>query len=333
MRAMMLERPGPVERVPLVMRDLRSPEPSRGEVRVAVTHCGVCHTDLHIVEGEIHPRQMPIVPGHQVVGTVDKIGPGVSVSWLGKRVGMPWLHSTCGSCHLCSRGLENLCRQATFTGFDTHGGFAERAIAAVDYVVPIPADLSDDAHVAPLLCAGIIGYRALRLSGVGSGQKLGIFGFGASAHIVIQIATRLGIDVFVFTRTAKNQSLARSLGATWVGDVDGSPDVLLDAAISFSPSGDSLRVALERVGPAGVVACAGIHIDSIPVLDYAKHLYHEKVLRSVTASTREDAAALLRDAADVRTDIEISDLSEANEVLLRLKRSEIRGGAAVLRVA
>jgi alcohol dehydrogenase, propanol-preferring len=334
MRAMVLDRPGPIESAPLRLREVQTPAPGPGQVRIQVHCCGVCHTDLHTVQAEISPPRMPLIPGHQIVGVVDALGPVVPGSLLGQRVGVPWLHATCGSCSLCSKGRENLCQAASFTGFDVDGGYAEFVIARADFLVPIPDVLGDDAHVAPLLCAGIIGFRSLQLCHVVRGDKLGIFGFGASAHIVLQIARRRAVDVYVFTRTPKNQQLARSLGARWVGDASDDPGELLDAAISFSPSGQSLVRALERVGPAGVVACAGIYVDRIPELDYRRHLYHEKVLRSVTASTREDAAALMREAAlsHVQTDIELADLSEANEVLLRLKQSRIRGGAAVLRI-
>lgn len=334
MRAMLLERPGPVETRPLRRAELPDPVPGPGMVRIRVRACGVCRTDLHQVEGELPLRGGPCVPGHQIVGVVDAVGPGAGEQLpVGTRVGVPWLNSTCGACRHCREGRENLCEQARFTGYDVPGGYAQSVLAPEAFALPLPEGMADIA-VAPLLCAGIIGYRALRLSEVRHGETLGLYGFGASAHLCIQIARAQGCTVFVFTRTPEHAALARELGAAWAGSARETPPAPVQRAIIFAPTGGLVPEALRVLDRGGTVALAGIHMSEIPPLDYAKHLYLEKTLRSVTAATRRDAAELLEIAVSIplRSEVETFPLDDANEALIRLKRSEIRG-AAVLTVA
>jgi propanol-preferring alcohol dehydrogenase len=333
MRAMVLEHPGPVEMRPLQRVELPEPVPGPRQVRLRVQACGVCRTDLHQVEGELPLRGGPCVPGHQIVGVVDALGQGAGARLpIGTRVGVPWLHSTCGACRHCSAGRENLCEQARFTGYDVDGGYAQFALAPEAFALQLPTGLAEVA-VAPLLCAGIIGYRALRRSEVRPGETLGLYGFGASAHLCIQIARWWGCTVFVFTRTPAHAELARELGAAWAGDARETPPAPLQHAILFAPSGGLVPEALRALDRGGTVALAGIHMSPIPSLDYARHLYLEKTLRSVTAATRQDAAELLELAARIplRSEVEVFPLEDANDALIRLKRSEIRG-AAVLTV-
>jgi len=331
MRAMVLERPGPVETRPLRLTELPDPVPGPGMLRIRVRACGVCRTDLHEVEGELAPRGGPCIPGHEIVGTVDAAGPGAGAQLpVGTRVGVPWLNSTCGACHHCREGRENLCEQARFTGYDVPGGYAQAVLAPEAFALPLPAGMADIA-VAPLLCAGIIGYRALRLSEMRSGETLGLYGFGASAHLCIQIARAQGGTVFVFTRTPEHATLARALGAAWAGTAPETPPAPLQRAILFAPAGALVPEALRVLDRGGTVVLAGIHMSEIPPLDYAKHLYLEKTLRSVTAATRRDATELLELAAclPLRSEVETFPLADANEALLRLKRSEIRGAAVL----
>jgi len=334
MKAMLLRAPAPVDRSPLTLETVADPRPHAGEVLIEVNVCGVCHTDLHVVEGELQAAVLPLIPGHQIVGTVVEVGSGGDASLLGRRVGVPWLHRTCGACAECDSQRENLCERAQFTGLHCAGGYAELCTAAADFLVELPAALGSDSQVAPLLCAGVIGFRSLRLSNVAPGQRLGLYGFGASAHIVIQLALAREMEIYVFTRSRQNQEAARRLGAAWVGAPDAVPRVLLDGAISFTPAGATLRTALERVRRGGTVACAGVYTDPIPQLDYQRHLYHEKVLRSVANATRQDAAELMTEAAaaGVRTDVEEVALAQANDVLVRLKHSQLHASAAVLRI-
>jgi alcohol dehydrogenase, propanol-preferring len=308
---MLLRRPAPVEESPLELVDL--PAPTAGEVLVEVRACGICHTDLHTVEGEISGK-LPVIPGHQIVGMAG-----------GQRVGIPWLHATCGACEFCRSGRENLCDHAQFTGLNVDGGYAEFVAARADFLVPLP-DGIDDAHAAPLLCAGIIGYRALRLSGIQPGQKLGLYGFGASAHIAIQIARHWRCEVFVATRSAKHQQLARELG----GRLE-IPENSLDAAIVFAPAGSLVPVALRALRKGGTLALAGIYMTPIPELPY-ETLYHERTVRSVANATREDARELMEIAGKIplRTEVQTFPLGEANRALQALKRSEIRGAGVLV---
>lgn len=331
MLAMQLFAPWPVDDDdPLVTSELPDPQPGAGQLLLAVEVCGVCHTDLHIVEGEVAAPQMPLIPGHQVVGTIQALGAGVTNHRVGERVGVAWLHAACGTCRFCRRGQENLCEQGRFSGLHAPGGFANAMLAQADFVYPLPAGFADE-QAAPLLCAGVIGYRALRLSQAQAGQRLGLYGFGASAHITIQAARHLGCEVFVFTRSPAHRAHAAALGAAWVGGPQETPPHRLDAAINFTPSGAVTLDALRALDRGGVVVMAGIHSSPLPALDY-RLLYGERQLRSVANATRQDANELLALAAaiPIQTDVETFPLVEANEVLRRLKRSQING-AAVLR--
>jgi propanol-preferring alcohol dehydrogenase len=328
---MILREPRPVEEAPLARADLPVPAPLPGELRLRVRACGVCHTDLHLVEGEIATPNLPIVPGHQVVGEVNALGDGVNRFGLGDRAGVPWLYSTCGQCEYCQRGLENLCAEARFTGQHADGGFAEYMTVPAEYAYPIPAGFPDE-QAAPLLCAGIIGYRSLRLSEIRPGERLGLYGFGASAHVTIQIARSWGCEVYVFTRGKAHQRHAEELGAVWVGQAQDTPPAKLDGAITFAPAGWLVPEVLRVLRRGGTLAINAIHMSPIPEMPYGL-LYGDRTVRSVTNSTRRDAEELLQAAAEIpiRTTVELYRLDRANEVLQRLKRREIQG-AAVLQI-
>ncbi|MEK7847701.1 MAG: zinc-dependent alcohol dehydrogenase family protein [Chloroflexota bacterium] len=332
MKAMLLRQPGPIEGRPLSLDELPQPTPGPGQVLIEVSACGLCHTDLHIVEGELPARKLPVVPGHQIVGRVAALGPGVTRWRVGERVGLPWLYSTCGQCELCQQEKENLCPNAQFTGYHADGGYAQYTVAPEDFAVPLPEGFPDP-QAAPLLCAGIIGFRALRLSRIGLGQRLGLYGFGASAHIAIQVAVHWGCDVFVFSRSDAHRVLARGLGAVWTGAAGDPIPARLHSAIIFAPVGGLVPLALEALEPGGTLALAGIYMSAVPQLDYTRHLYHERTLRSVANATRQDARDFLRlaDEIPVRTEVEVFSLDQANEALLRLKRGEMRG-AGVLQI-
>jgi len=348
-----LDEARPVDENPLYAADLPMPEPGTGQIRVRVHVCGVCHTDLHEVEGELDvpgglsgvERLRPVAPGHQIVGRVDRLGPGVTRHKLGQRVGVPWLHSSCGQCRYCLRGQENLCQAARFTGYHVHGGYAEYTVVGQDFAYPIPTVFSDT-EAAPLLCAGIIGFRSLRLAGVQppSSQSthpqstrpqstrpqstpppiLGLYGFGAAAHICLQIARHWGWEVFVFTRSPGHRDLARALGAVWVGGAEDQAPTLLDSAIIFAPAGRLVPEALRALDKGGTLALGGIHMSDIPHMPYAL-LYHERTVRSVANSTREDAQGLLRVAAEIpiRATVQTFALHEANRALHMLKHSQL----------
>jgi alcohol dehydrogenase, propanol-preferring len=328
---MRLEHPRPVEGSPLRLEDLPTPTPGRGEIRVRVRCCGLCHTDLHTVEGDLPLPKLPVVPGHQIVGIVDALGSGTHIFKQGDRVGIPWLHSTDNLCDYCRRGLENLCDHAQFTGYHVDGGYAEYTAVDENYAYRIPEVFSDE-NAAPLLCAGIIGYRSYRLSGAQPGQRLGLYGFGASAHLVLQFARHLGCEVYVFTRTPIHRELAQRLGAAWVSSAEETPPELLDAAIIFAPAGALIPQALRVLRKAGTLALAGITMTSIPPLDYSL-LYQERVIRSVANSTRQDALEFLELAAQVplQTEVEIFALEQANQALQALKGSKIKA-TGVLRI-
>jgi propanol-preferring alcohol dehydrogenase len=330
-KAMVLEKPAPVESRPLREVDWPAPQPGSKEVLVRVEACGVCRTDLHVVEGELPPHKQPVVPGHEIVGRVERTGPDCSRFRVGDRVGVAWLHRACGTCDYCKRGNENLCDAPIFTGYDADGGYAEFVRAHEDFVYPLPEQMPAST-IAPLLCAGIIGYRALRRSEVKAGQRLGLYGFGASAHIVIQIALHWGCEVYVSSREKRHQDLAREMGATWVGGPGESPPKKLHSAILFAPAGNLVPLVLESLEKGGTLAIAGIYLTQIPPLDYEHHLFRERTVRSVTANTREDGAELLRLAAEIplRTHTQAFSLAEANEALRRLKHDEIRGAAVLL---
>jgi len=329
MKAQLLRRPRSVEQSPLEMTELPAPTPADGELLLRVHVCGLCHTDLHTVEGEISGK-LPIVPGHQIVGVVEKVGRSVREVRVGDRVGVPWLHRACGECEFCRSDRENLCERAQFTGFHVNGGYAEYAVAPAAFAVKIP-DNFDDAHAAPLLCAGIIGYRALRLSNVRPQQTLGLYGFGASAHIAIQIALRWGCEVHVATRGAEHQRLAKELGAAWVGTAEDVPADTLHSAVMFAPAGALVPEALRALRKGGTLALAGIYMTPIPEMKY-ELLYHERMVRSVANATRDDARQLMQLAGQIpiRTEVQTFPLAGANDALVALKRSEIHGAGVLI---
>ena len=315
---------------PLELRDLPLPRPGRGQVLLQVRACGVCRTDLHVVDGELTDPRLPLVPGHQIVGTVVEAGKDAQRFPVGARVGVPWLGWTCGQCRQCRAGRENLCERARFTGYQIDGGYAEFASADERFCFPIP-DGYPDVEAAPLLCAGMIGYRSLRMAG--DGERLGLYGFGASAHIVIQLALNQGRRVFAFTRAGDSEAerFALSLGAEWAGDSMGSPPEPLDAAIIFAPAGELVPAALRATAPGGTVVCAGIHMSDIPSFPYSI-LWQERILRSVANLTRRDGEEFLALApkVPVRTQVETHPLEAANEVLARLRDGKVQGEAVLL---
>lgn len=331
MKAMVLSRPAAVETAPLCWCDRATPEPGAHEVRVRVRICGVCRTDLHVVEGELPPQRDEVIPGHQVVGVVDKTGSECSRWKLGDRIGIAWLRSTCGRCERCTRGDENLCADARFTGYHADGGYAEYAVVREDFAYPIPATIGD-AEASPLLCAGIIGYRALRRARIRKGCRLGLYGFGASAHIAIQVARHLGCRIFVMTRDEKHQRLAAALGAEWTGGADAVPPEKLDSAVLFAPAGHLVPPALEALDRGGTLAIAGIYLSEIPPLDYERHLFYERNLVSVTANTRRDGADLLRLAGEIpiRPHTVPFRLEEANTALQQLKHDGFEGAGVLV---
>lgn len=332
MIAMVLDSPGLIETSPLHARELPIPEPGPGEVLIAVEVCGVCRTDLHVIEGDLPPHRLPIIPGHEVIGHVERMGEGAARFRAGDRVGVAWLHAACGHCAYCLRNQENLCENPQFTGYDVNGGYAEYMVAPEAFIYPLPESLSAG-EAAPFLCAGIIGYRAFRRSGVQPGDTLGLYGFGASAHLVIQMATFWGCEVYVCTREEEHQALARQMGAIWVGGADAVPPKKLRSSILFAPAGELVPVALQALDSGGTLALAGIYMTPIPEMDYQKCLFGEKNLRSVTANTRQDGEELLRLAAEIplRAHTQEFPLTEANAALLALKQDRING-AAVLRI-
>jgi alcohol dehydrogenase, propanol-preferring len=330
MKAMRLERTAPAEENPLRLREVAEPRVGPGEVAIEVDACGVCRTDLHLLEGEVSAR-LPVVPGHQAAGRILEVGSGVAGLTAGDRVGVGWLASTCGVCRFCRSERENLCERATFAGRDRDGGYAERLTADARWVYELPERFSA-VDAAPLLCAGIIGYRSLRLSGIRPGGRLGLFGFGASAHLAIQVALHWGCEVYAFTREEHHRRLAREMGAVWSGETEADPGVPIDAAVTFAPAGDVVISALSRLDRGGTVAVNAIHMNPIPSFDYEK-LYGERVVRSVMNYTRRDAKEFLALAGriPIRAKKELFPLEEANAALLRVKRGEI-DGAAVLEI-
>jgi propanol-preferring alcohol dehydrogenase len=328
---MVLTKPGPIDSSPLALRDLPVPQPGEGEILVRVEVCGICRTDLHVSEGELPPHQPYIVPGHQVVGTVEKCGPRANRFKIGDSVGIAWLRWTCGQCRYCRAGNENLCPFAKFTGYDANGGYSEYATVREDFAYALPAALNPVA-AAPLLCAGIIGYHALRRAEVKPGCRLGLFGFGSSASIAIQVARHWGCSIYVMTRDQKHQNLAREMGANWVGGADATPPELLDSAILFAPVGDLVPPAMEKLDRGGTLAIAGIYLTDIPPLNYDRHLFYEKNLRSVTANTRKDGEELLKIAAEIplRPQTMTFRLAETNRALQMLKHDAIRGSGVVV---
>lgn len=332
MRALQLSAPAPISAAPLspVECSLSTLTLDSNSILLRVRACGVCHTDLHIVEGDLPLRKIPITPGHQVVAAVEQVGQGVTRVGVGDRVGVPWLHTTCGECEFCKRGEENLCGRARFTGWDVDGGYADYMIAHGEAVVPIPPAFSDEA-AAPLLCAGIVGYRSLIKADLQPGEHLGLFGFGGSAHIAIQVARHWECAVSVFTRSAAHRVLADSLGAVWSGRAEESPPRPLDRAILFAPSGSIVPLALQHLRRGGTLAINAIHTSPIPAMDY-NLIYGERTIRSVANATRRDAESFMALAAEipVKTEVTAFALGEANEALLKLKRGEINGAAVLV---
>lgn len=332
MRAMVLSEPGPVEDERLELLELPEPASGPGQVRLKVHATGVCRTDLHVVEGELQRSKLPLVLGHQIVGTVDQVGQGVRHLSVGDRVGVPWLGSVCGSCTYCRAGKENLCDDPVFTGYQLDGGYAEYAVARADFSFPIPEGYPD-LQAAPLLCAGLIGYRALRfanIEGIDGPGRLGLYGFGASAHIVIQLAHHFGHEVYVYTRNEVGRKFAMELGAVWAGVRDQLPPVKLDSVIIFAPAGELVPLALRAVRKGGVVVCAGIHMSPIPEFDY-EILWGERVVRSVANLTRRDGEEFLALAprVPIETEVEQFPLERANEALMLLKAGDLRGAAVL----
>lgn len=332
MKAMLLHQQAPIQTHPLSLTDVPIPTPDDNEVLIKVLACGVCHTDLHVVEGDITAAKLPLIPGHQVVGEVVAVGTGVNPALSGSRAGVAWLYHACGICRFCRSERENLCNQPQFTGWQVDGGYAEFMVAPADFIYPIPDALTDAVCIAPLLCGGIIGLRALHQAETQPGGWLGLYGFGSSAHIALQIAHYWGCRCAVFSRSAHHQELARKLGADWTGSAADSPPAKLNSAIIFAPAGELVPLALEALDKGGVLALAGIYMTDIPPLQYDLHLYQEKELRSVTNATRADGFELLQLAAKIpiKTEVERYPLAEANQVLTRLKEGKVQGSAVLL---
>jgi len=326
MRAMVLLQQGE----PLVLQEVPQPAPAQGELLLRVTACGICRTDLHVVDGDLTEPALPLVPGHQIVGRVEAIGAAVNGFTVGQRVGVPWLGGSCGHCWYCGHGKENLCDEARYTGYQINGGFAEYTVADANYCFALPPDY-DDEQAAPLLCAGLIGYRSYRP--LEACETIGFYGFGAAAHIVTQVARHQGRRVFAFTRAADHeaQDFARSLGAEWAGDALGPAPEPLDAAIVFAPVGELVPAALRAVEPAGVVVCAGIHMSDIPSFPYSL-LWGERCVRSVANLTRADGAGFMALAARMPLDVRVQTfpLEQANDALGRLRRGELAGAAVLV---
>lgn len=326
MKAMVLEDIQPIEAFPLKLREVPCPEPGHGELLVRVKVCAICRTDLHVIEGDLPRHKLPIIPGHQIVGVVERLGEGCSKFKVGDRVGIAWLRYTCGGCRHCHSGRENLCACARFTGYHQDGGFAEYAVVPEDFAYAIPANF-EDTDAAPLLCAGIIGYRALQRANVPPDGRLALFGFGSSAHVVLQLALHRGYEVYVVTRGEKHRQLAREMGAFWVGESPSQLPVRVDSAILFAPAGELVPPIMERLERGGTLAIAGIHLSPIPALDYERCLFYERDLRSVTSNTRSDGQRLLEEAAaiPIRPRTTCYPLAEANRALADLKADRISG--------
>lgn len=326
MKAMLIETHGPVESTPLRLADVPEPEPGAGEVRIRVHACAICRTDLHVIEAELPPHKQPLVPGHQAVGTVERLGPGCNRLQVGQRVGIAWLRHTCGECEYCRSGQENLCAASKYTGYDADGGYAEQAVVAEDFAYEIPQPY-DDVHAAPLLCAGIVGFRALERARLPAGGKLGMIGFGSSAHVICQLARHRGATIYVATRGERHRQLALELGAAWAGEHPRDFPCPLDSIILFAPAGELVPPALRALDRGGTLALAGIYLSQIPPLDYERELFYERTLCSVTSNTREDGRTLLQAAAEasIMPEVVRYDLADANRALQDLKADRIRG--------
>jgi alcohol dehydrogenase, propanol-preferring len=339
MKAMLLRRIAPVDSVPLELVELPVPEPGPGEVRIRVRCCAVCRTDLHVIEGDLPQQKMPVIPGHQIVGVIDKLGQPLAASQnetplrLGQRVGVAWLRHTCGHCRFCTAGKENLCHAARFTGYHADGGYAEYTVAPAAYCYELPADFND-IEAAPLLCSGIIGYRALRRCNLPPGGRLALYGFGSSAHVVIQIALARGCEVYVVTRGENHRELARRMGAVWVGENACDMPVKVDSAIMFAPAGELVLPALASLNDGGTLSLAGIYMTPIPQMDYERYVFRERDIHSVTCNTRQDGRELLAEAATIpiRPHTTLYPLADANRALQDLKTDRI-SGTGVLTIA
>jgi len=329
MKAMVLHTPASVEAGPLRLEEMATPEPGAGEVLIRVDKCGVCRTDLHVVEGDLPPRRATLIPGHEIVGTIVRLGPGVSSVSIGERVGVPWLRSTCGACEYCQAGRENLCDTKVFTGYTADGGYAPYVLGRAGFVLRLPA--GDPARIAPFLCAGIIGYRALKTALPRPGGRIGFFGFGGSAHLVLQLASRMGYSTVAYSRSPEHLELARALGASETVRV-GVPSVparlpTLDGAVVFAPVGEVVLEALRELKKGATVAVAAIHMSPIPAIDYDRYLFGERRIASVEANTRADATEFLELAAKhhLESTVQVRPLLEANEALVDLKHGRVTG--------
>ena len=331
MRAAVLRHPDTSKTDLLVIEELPVPEPGRGEVLLRVEACGVCRTDLHITMGELPPLRDMVTPGHQIVGRVEKTGAGVPSGMIGKRVGVSWMGGVDGTCLLCRKGQENLCDHPTFTGYSVNGGYAEYAVARADFCIPLPEDAAAE-ELAPLLCAGIIGFRSLRVVGVQRGDRVGLFGFGASAHLAINVLKSWECEVYVATRGESHRALAKTLGAIWVGDALDRPPAPLDCAVTFAPSGDVVVAALSSLRKGGVVAINAIHLDRMPEFDYDTLLWGERQIRSVANMTREDARDFIALAHEIRIrpKTTLFPLAEVNRALDAVRRDAVDGAAVVV---
>jgi alcohol dehydrogenase, propanol-preferring len=332
MKAALLNKPAPINTNPLVYGDTGTPTPGAGEILIRVSCCGVCRTDLHVVEGELPQRKSPVIPGHQVVGTIESFGSGLNTGEkfkVGDRVGVAWLHHTDGTCRYCRSGSENLCDHPTFTGYTVDGGYAEYVVADEEFVYAIPPSFTDQ-QAAPLLCAGIIGFRSLRLADAKPGDRLGFYGFGAAAHLAIQVALHWKVEVYALTRDERHRRLALELGAKWAGDTFATPPEQLDAAIVFAPAGEIVPAALKILRKGGAVVLGGIHMSPIPSFSYDL-LYQERAVRSVANNTRKDGEDFLRIAAEIpiRSHVKLFPLSEVNRALNSLKSDAIEGAAVI----
>lgn len=330
MKAIVLEKQQYLEKNPLRFKDVPTPEPKDDEIRININICGACRTDLHIVEGELPAHKMPVIIGHQIVGRVDKLGKSVSKWKLGDRVGVPWLYKTCGKCKYCKSGKENLCDNAVFTGYDANGGFAQYTVISQDFAYQLPKNYSD-LEVAPLLCAGVIGYQAFQATGLKNEGRLGLFGFGSSAHIIIQVAIHLGLEVYVVSRTQKELDLAKNLGAKWVGHINDDMGTVLDAGIVFAPSGELLVQSLEKLDKGGRIVSAGIYTTPLPGFDYSL-IYPEKCLTSIAHTTRQNVSSFLKVASEfkIKTQINKYELKDAQLALLNIKNSKISGSTMLI---
>jgi propanol-preferring alcohol dehydrogenase len=331
MQAMVLKAQARIETSPLHLHDVPTPTPAAGEVRVRVRCCAVCRTDLHIVEGDLPPQKLPVIPGHQVVGIIDAVGPNCRRLKVGQRIGIAWLRQTCGKCRFCKTGRENLCPNSLYTGYHADGGYAEYACVPEDFAYDLP-EHSDDAHISPLLCAGIIGYRSFKRCNLRPKSKLALIGFGSSAHIIVQIALHRGHEIYVVSRSPNHQKLAAGMGAKWTGSDAAALPTKMDGAILFAPSGPLVLPTLESLDNGSVLALAGIHMSPIPAMDYRKYLYGERDIHPVTANTRQDGRELLAEAADAKAQphITLYPLSEANQALQDMKADRVNGTAVLM---